>query len=160
MKKVLLFILFLSYSVSYAVEDYVWHTPSLDSSESMPLGGGDIGMNVWVDIETNEVKCLFCQSGRFDIYLLFESDSQRPERGVQSRAESLWEPCPVGASACKRRFFTLIAGHGHSSRPGWARDEKGTLDAHCSPGRQGRLGKCTLLSFDGWGQNLQGFQGC
>ena len=66
MKKVLLLILFLSSAVCHAVEDYVWHTPSLDSSESMPLGGGDIGMNVWVDIETNEVKCLFCQSGCFD----------------------------------------------------------------------------------------------
>ena len=49
-----------------AVEDYVWTTPSFNSSESMPLGGGDIGMNVWVDALTNEVNCLVSQSGCFD----------------------------------------------------------------------------------------------
>jgi len=27
----------------------VWDTPSRNSSESMPCGGGDIGMNVWVE---------------------------------------------------------------------------------------------------------------
>ena len=27
----------------------VWHTPSKDSSASMPLGNGDIGLNVWVE---------------------------------------------------------------------------------------------------------------
>ena len=28
---------------------YGWTTPSKNSSESMPCGGGDIGMNVWVE---------------------------------------------------------------------------------------------------------------
>ena len=56
----------MTFSTLYAVEDYVWISPSLDSSESMPLGGGDIGMNVWVDIESNDILCLFCQSGSFD----------------------------------------------------------------------------------------------
>ena len=27
----------------------VWNTQSNNSSESMPLGGGDIGLNVWVE---------------------------------------------------------------------------------------------------------------
>jgi len=27
----------------------VWTTPSRDASESMPCGGGDIGLNVWVE---------------------------------------------------------------------------------------------------------------
>lgn len=27
----------------------VWTTPSKDSSESMPCGGGDTGLNVWVE---------------------------------------------------------------------------------------------------------------
>jgi alpha-L-fucosidase 2 len=29
--------------------DVVWHTPSHDSRGSMPLGNGDIGLNVWVE---------------------------------------------------------------------------------------------------------------
>lgn len=66
MKRIFIYILLSIFAHSYAVDDYVWNTPSLDSSESMPLGGGDIGMNVWVDLESNEVRCLFCQSGSFD----------------------------------------------------------------------------------------------
>ena len=27
----------------------VWDKPSANASESMPCGGGDIGMNVWVE---------------------------------------------------------------------------------------------------------------
>ncbi len=50
----------------YAVDDYVWTTPSHDSSESMPLGGGDIGMNVWVDSASNDILCYVSQSGWFD----------------------------------------------------------------------------------------------
>lgn len=29
--------------------DIIWTTPSNNPSESMPCGGGDIGMNVWVE---------------------------------------------------------------------------------------------------------------
>ncbi|MEI8139935.1 MAG: DUF5703 domain-containing protein [bacterium] len=34
-----------------SVDDYnvVWHTPSRDSSGSMPLGNGDVALNVWVE---------------------------------------------------------------------------------------------------------------
>ena len=49
-----------------AVDDFAWNTPSVNCSGSMPLGGGDIGMNVWVDFSSNDVQCLVCQSGSFD----------------------------------------------------------------------------------------------
>ena len=39
----------------------VWSTPSQDSSESMPCGGGDIGLNVWV--ENGEVLFYMQRSG-------------------------------------------------------------------------------------------------
>lgn len=42
----------------------VWHTPSLNSSESMPCGGGDIGMNVWV--ENGDLLFYVSRSGTYD----------------------------------------------------------------------------------------------
>jgi hypothetical protein len=42
----------------------VWTKPSADASESMPCGGGDIGMNVWV--EKGELLCYVQRSGCFD----------------------------------------------------------------------------------------------
>lgn len=48
----------------YAPQDYVWTSPSRNSSESMPTGGHDIGMNVWV--ENGELLIYMCQSGWFD----------------------------------------------------------------------------------------------
>ena len=33
----------------YVPADYVWTTQSKNSSESMPCGGHDVGMNVWVE---------------------------------------------------------------------------------------------------------------
>ena len=44
--------------------DYEWRTQSQNSSESMPCGGGDIGMNVWV--EQGDVLFYVSQSGSFD----------------------------------------------------------------------------------------------
>lgn len=41
-----------------------WNTQSLNSSESMPCGGGDVGMNVWV--ENNEVMLYLSRPGTFD----------------------------------------------------------------------------------------------
>lgn len=41
-----------------------WTTQSRNSSESMPCGGGDIGMNVWV--EDDEVFLYLSRSGVFD----------------------------------------------------------------------------------------------
>ncbi|MEI9956020.1 MAG: DUF5703 domain-containing protein [Ferruginibacter sp.] len=42
----------------------VWNSQSKNSSESMPCGGGDIGMNVWV--ENNELLIYVAKSGNFD----------------------------------------------------------------------------------------------
>lgn len=66
MKKVLFFYFsILSFlSLSAQPKDYVWHTPSANSSESMPCGGGDIGMNVWV--EHGDVLFYLSRSGCFD----------------------------------------------------------------------------------------------
>ena len=42
----------------------VWTTQSQNSSESMPCGGGDIGLNVWV--EKGEILFYLSRSGAFD----------------------------------------------------------------------------------------------
>jgi hypothetical protein len=42
----------------------VWTSQSKNSSESMPCGGGDIGLNVWV--ENNEIYAYLSRSGTFD----------------------------------------------------------------------------------------------
>ena len=44
--------------------DYSWTTQSRNSSESMPLGGGDIGLNVWA--EGDELLFYLCRSGSYD----------------------------------------------------------------------------------------------
>jgi hypothetical protein len=48
----------------YVPADYVWTTQSRNSSESMPCGGGDIGMNVWV--EGGDLLVYISRSGMFD----------------------------------------------------------------------------------------------
>lgn len=42
----------------------VWHTPSNNSAESMPCGGGDIGLNVWV--EKGDLLFYIARSGTYD----------------------------------------------------------------------------------------------
>ena len=42
----------------------LWNTQSKNSGESMPCGGGDIGLNVWV--ENNELFFYIAKSGTFD----------------------------------------------------------------------------------------------
>lgn len=72
MSKKLFFLLFtflVSGSASKAQEildtyNIVWNKQSENSSESMPLGGGDIGLNVWV--EDGDVLFYIAQSGTFD----------------------------------------------------------------------------------------------
>ncbi len=44
--------------------DYSWDSPSKNSSESMPVGGGDIGMNVWV--EDGDLLFYLSKSGAYD----------------------------------------------------------------------------------------------
>ena len=48
----------------YIPKDYVWTSQSQNSSGSMPCGGHDIGMNVWV--EQGDVLFYIAQSGWFD----------------------------------------------------------------------------------------------
>lgn len=45
-------------------DDYVWRTMSHNSSESMPVGGGDIGLNVWA--EDGDVLFYIGRSGAYD----------------------------------------------------------------------------------------------
>ena len=67
-KSILLFLLSafstLVHTTDYIPKDYVWTTPSRNSSESMPCGGHDIGMNVWV--EKGDLFFYISQSGWFD----------------------------------------------------------------------------------------------
>ena len=44
--------------------DYAWTSPSRNSSESMPCGGGDIGLNVWA--ENGDIMLYLAKSGTFD----------------------------------------------------------------------------------------------
>ena len=68
-KKYLLTILWMLmgitvHAVDYTPKDYVWTSQSRNASESMPCGGHDIGMNVWV--EQGDVLFYIAQSGWFD----------------------------------------------------------------------------------------------
>src|SRR4051812_32379005 len=49
-----------------AVDPYniVWTTQGKNAAESMPCGGGDIGLNVWV--EKNKLLIYIARSGSFD----------------------------------------------------------------------------------------------
>lgn len=66
---IILFFLFLSLLVKAQIpvlENYnpIWKTQSNNASESMPLGGGDVGLNVWV--EKGDLYFYFSRSGTFD----------------------------------------------------------------------------------------------
>ncbi|MDR1593158.1 MAG: DUF5703 domain-containing protein [Prevotellaceae bacterium] len=72
-KKIILLILGLSIalvpaystpSVDLSTYRVVWDAPSQNSSESMPCGGGDIGLNVWV--ENGDILFYLSRSGTFD----------------------------------------------------------------------------------------------
>lgn len=43
---------------------YRWTTPGTNPSESMPVGGGDMGLNVW--LENGQPTFYLCRSGSFD----------------------------------------------------------------------------------------------
>ncbi|MCD8209919.1 MAG: DUF5703 domain-containing protein, partial [Prevotella sp.] len=51
-------------ATDYCPEDYVWTSWSKNSSESMPCGGCDVGLNVWV--EDGDVLFYVSRSGMFD----------------------------------------------------------------------------------------------
>jgi hypothetical protein len=52
------------YAQDNAAYNVVWTTQSKNASESMPCGGGDIGMNVWV--ENSDLLIYISRSGSFD----------------------------------------------------------------------------------------------
>ena len=61
---VLLFV-FVSVSALWSQHaNVIWNTPSRNSSESKPCGGGDIGMNIWV--EEGDILFYLSRSGTFD----------------------------------------------------------------------------------------------
>ena len=47
-----------------ATNNITWTGPSQNSGESMPCGGGDVGLNVWV--ENGDVLFYIARSGTFD----------------------------------------------------------------------------------------------
>jgi hypothetical protein len=63
---IFLFFTLLAKAQVPVLENYnpIWHTQSNNASESMPLGGGDIGLNVWV--EKGDLYFYFSRSGTFD----------------------------------------------------------------------------------------------
>jgi len=64
---ILILVLFcVEYTIAQSISDYniAWDTQSKNSSESMPCGSGDIGMNVWV--ENGDILFYFSRSGTFD----------------------------------------------------------------------------------------------
>ena len=67
-KSICLLAFFMGMNAAQAQEmkqfNVVWTTQSDNSSGSMPLGGGDIGCNVWV--EEGDVMLYLSQSGTFD----------------------------------------------------------------------------------------------
>lgn len=61
---ILLLLLFCGMRIMAQPTDYVWTSASKNSSESMPCGGGSIGMNVWV--EDGDILFYLSRSGSFD----------------------------------------------------------------------------------------------
>jgi hypothetical protein len=59
------FVVFVRITAQQPLSNYnvVWNSQSKNSSESMPCGGGDIGMNVWV--ENGDVLIYVARSGSF-----------------------------------------------------------------------------------------------
>ncbi len=57
-------LLLLTATIRAQPADYAWETMSRNASESMPCGGGDIGMNIWA--EQGDLFLYFCRSGSYD----------------------------------------------------------------------------------------------
>jgi hypothetical protein len=69
MKYKILYCLFLFLSVRLQAQvdnsyNIIWNTPGNNASESMPCGGGDIGLNIWV--EKGDLLIYAAKSGSFD----------------------------------------------------------------------------------------------
>ncbi|MCD8202382.1 MAG: DUF5703 domain-containing protein [Prevotella sp.] len=60
----LLFLHINAIAADYVPDNYIWTSQSENSSESMPCGGHDVGMNVWV--ENGDILFYVSHSGMFD----------------------------------------------------------------------------------------------
>ena len=78
----------------------VWTNQSLNASESMPCGGGDLGLNVWV--ENGELLCYLQRSGSFD---------ENNEYLKLGRLRVRLEPNPFVAGGAFRQELKLREGH-------------------------------------------------
>lgn len=67
-KRKIFFVIFVSLwfinQIQAQKQNIIWTTQSKNSSESMPVGGGDIGVNVWV--EKGAIYLYLSRSGSFD----------------------------------------------------------------------------------------------
>ncbi|MGM0573868.1 MAG: DUF5703 domain-containing protein, partial [Bacteroidota bacterium] len=98
-------------SSTYDSYNIVWKTQSLNSSESMPCGGGDIGLNVWV--EDGDVLFYMQRSG---------SLAEQNEYLKLGRVRLQMDPNPFAKSALSfHQEFKLLQGHveiqGSTSNP-------------------------------------------
>jgi hypothetical protein len=78
----------------------IWNSQSGNSSESMPVGGGDTGLNVWA--ENNEFMFYIARSGTFD------ENNQMLKLG---RVRIRFTPNPLGDKAEFRQELKLRQGH-------------------------------------------------
>ena len=83
-------------------EDYnvLWNSPSKNAGESMPCGGGDIGLNVWV--ENGDLLIYLSRSGAFDENNIF------PKLG---RLRVTLSPNPFVDGGAFRQELKLHQGH-------------------------------------------------
>ena len=78
----------------------VWTSPSKNASESMPCGGGDLGLNIWV--ENGDLLCYLQRSGSFD---------ENNEYLKLGRLRVRLDPNPFTAGAAFRQELMLREGH-------------------------------------------------
>lgn len=100
--RMLLVSCFLFSAVSAQVPEaynIVWDSQSRNSGESMPCGGGDVGLNVWV--ENDDLYFYMARSGTFD------ENNGFPKLG---RIKIELSPSPFGAGASFRQELKLQEG--------------------------------------------------
>jgi len=101
----------------------VWDTQSKDASESMPMGGGDIGCNVWV--EGGDILLYLSRSGTFD------ENNQMLKLG---RIRITLDPNPFGVDAASFRQ-ELVLREGRVQIEGRSASTSATLQLWCEVDR-------------------------
>lgn len=112
------FVLFMSLWLSFNANaqtstNVVWTSPSKNSSESMPVGGGDIGLNVWV--EKGEIYAYLSRSGSFDenntllkLGRVKLKLSPNPFEGENFKQELILKDGYVQISGSKGELFAIV----------------------------------------------------